>query len=146
MAVLAVLQHAWNKGAQGMADAIKIDAHDPVPILLGGFPGRLGYRDAGVIHQQMYVAEPGECLVRQGIYLFFPGDVGRHAYHFDTHGFEAGHRCFQLGGVDIGQHQFHSLGRDPRRDPFAYAFRSAGNDGDLALQILHMVSCRFRIS
>src|SRR5207247_6760287 len=62
-------------GAQEWAGGIH--RQEPVPVLQRGLLHRRRVADAGVVHEDVHVAEPGLRLAGEGAYAFWVGDVAR---------------------------------------------------------------------
>jgi hypothetical protein len=130
--------HAGQDGLRHQEARFQVDRDQFVPIPLGDLFDALHAGDAGVIHQDIDVAEFHADGIHQAIDAGASGDVGLDG---DTAAPEASDLRFgvlRVGGASpvIDRH----IGACPgkcHRDGAADAAAGAGDQGDFALQIVH---------
>ena len=115
-----------------------VDVHSPLPVPEGELVQGAHRGDAGVGDQDVQPAV-GEAHLFEGcLHLGFVGDI-----HAQPNGPAVAVGLVQLIGnglagrlVQVGDHHVGALGRQPAGDGLAYSVGAAGNQGDLALQLL----------
>ena len=79
--------HLRDKDMHAVKVAHQIYFRDPVDILYRYLPDWSGYRNARIVHQHIHTPEFFHGQVKQCLYIFQSGDVGKLAYHLGTHRF-----------------------------------------------------------
>jgi hypothetical protein len=101
------------------------------------FPGYPRQADAGVVAQQVYATEALEGGIGERGDLILAADVGRPREDAIGGDAEAGGGGFELGALDVGQHQIHALGGGAARQFEANAAGGPRNDGGAVAKVLH---------
>ena len=81
MAALAVRLDARHETLDAIDHAVDVDAHDPVPVLVGRLVHRAEDADAGVVADEVDFAEHAQRLVRCPVHGLAIGDIQLDGVH-----------------------------------------------------------------
>ena len=132
MAALTVIADAADEGLHAVDHALQVDAEHPVPVVEGALVERAAGADAGVVAHQVHVAETILGAAGGVLHRVAVGDVELERQHLGAARFELGCRGGERLGLDVGEHDAHSLAGEDARHAEADAARAAGDEGCLA--------------
>ncbi len=127
--------HARQEGDDAVDDPADIDAHDPVPVVIGRIFDQPPDPDAGVVDQHLHRPERSLRLVGRAHKRRAIGDV-----EFDRVNLAAlqqAHGVVQVILPTPGEGDLHALFGQHLHDAQADSARPAGHERDLILQVLH---------
>ena len=141
MALLAVREHMRHECLKSVEHAIEVDAHDPVPILVGDFPDAAASfaqaGDAGVVDKDVNLVEGVEGALGELPDRFAATCVDTDANDGMTLRFE----LRDCGGehllLDIGEHDVHAGGCEQIDKPATDAAGRTGDDRGFSLEFAH---------
>ena len=130
--------HAWQDCLRHQEAGLQVDGDQFVPVPLGDFFDALHAGDAGVIHQDLNVAEFRADGIHQAIDAGADGDVGLYGETAAPQSGDLRFGVLRVGGARpvVDCH----IGACPGKchgDRTANAPAGTGNQGDFALQIVH---------
>ena len=114
---------------------VEVDVEDAIPLLHRDHVRRTAHADAGVGVDEIAVSLPVDGLVDEGFYSRSLGDVGVHVHRLTSEVFDLGGDLFPLVVVDIRHHDVGALTREGEGRRAADARRTAGDDGDRAVEV-----------
>ena len=107
------LEHARQEVLHAVHHAHQVHAEHPLPVLLGAFPDVTAAGDAGVVHQQMHVAELRERAIGEMRHLPADGDVDHFADHGDAAFAQLVDDRVERVALHVSEDQPHPLSRGP---------------------------------
>ena len=136
---LAVLpQHEGDEAADAVHDAHQIHAEEPPPVLearLPDVPAAAGH--AGIVEEQMYGPEVRGHTFSELLHVFCPRHVDANPHRLRPAFADLRNRRVEGVILHVSQHQLHPLVRGDAREFASESAARAGDDGDLAGEILH---------
>ena len=94
--------HLPRHALQAEEHALGVDAMDAVPVGLGQVHDVGAPCDAGVVHQDVDLAERRQCLLHHGVDLAEVADIGRHRHRAALERGDGIDRCLRPRRVDVG--------------------------------------------
>src|SRR5262245_23086205 len=108
MAAFAVLLDPGNEGPDAGADAAKIDADYPVPIVICAFIHRREKIDAGVVADDVNFAEHSFHFVCRAVKRLAIGHVQPYRMRASARSLEISHRAIEMIMPDVGDDYLHA--------------------------------------
>ena len=140
-----LLHEPGLSGFGHVEDALEVDVHHQVPVLLGHLEEQVVAGDAGVVDQHVDPAELVDHALHGGLGGGRVDDVAADAHRAGTVGeLEPAGSLLSGGLVEVEDRDGGALAREALRDAEADASRCSGDDGDTAVVATHEDSWRSR--
>ena len=127
-----LLEHAGHEAADGVHDAVEVDAEHPLPIAQRALPQQSAREHAGVVAQHVRAAMVGERSVGQLLHRIGVGDVGDDGGRSATDALDELDGLGERGRFDIGRDDEHAFVREPSGERAADAAAGARDHRRLA--------------
>ena len=129
MAAFSMGEDARQDGDDAVDDAAQIDAQRPVPVAIAGQLDRPDHADAGIVDEQMDLAEPRLGLIGGGRVSVAVGDVELQRQHRADA--KLGRGLVEMILPDVGDHDVHAGLLQRLGDAEADAGGAAGDERGL---------------
>src|SRR5512143_145055 len=137
---VAAFSMAFDQGREDFGavdDALEVYVDDPVPIALVHRTKRTAHRDAGVVADEMDLAECRHCIERRASHAGTIGDVDEDRCGLDLLGCKSFDRGLYRFFVDVGEYDIHSGPTKRARHTQANAACPACYEGGSPLELFH---------
>ncbi len=134
---LTVRLDARQERVHGVEHAVQVHAHAPIPIVVAGLADAADHGDPGIRDDGVHFAEVLHHIVGRLVERCAVGHVHTHGVDAIARLLELFHRFVEIGFGAIGDRHFHAGVGEGARDAEADAAVAAGDEGDLAFDILH---------
>ncbi len=134
---LTVRLNARQERVNGVEDAVEIDAHAPVPIVVACLADAADDGDARIRHDGVYFAEPLHDIVCGGVERRAIRHVHTDGMHAIRSLIEVFHGLVEVRPGAVADRHLHARIQERARDTETDAAVAAGDEGHFAFHVLH---------